>query len=119
MRIWYAPAHTYATSTRRNASRLADVRPGWPSRAIWSGEPGQDAGRMRVQADLDVLVQALLNRQFDAKADGYAIRADGTPVRGLHDPWSATSDHRVARCGQPRSYPFCPLILERAAGSPG
>src|SRR6266496_4992450 len=53
MRIWYAPAHTYATSTRRNASRLADVRPGWPSRAIWSGEPGQDAARMRVQDDLD------------------------------------------------------------------
>src|SRR6266536_2348851 len=26
---------------------------GWPSRAMWSGEPGQDAGRMRVQDDLD------------------------------------------------------------------
>ncbi len=72
-----------------------------------------------LKADLDILVQALLDRQFDAKADGYAVRARGAPVGRFHDPWTAPGDDRVAGRGQPRANPLCPVILGRPGGSPG
>src|SRR3954468_2084886 len=48
-----------------------------------------------VQADLDVVVEVLLERQLDAEAYGYATGLAASFVDRLHDPWTATGDDGV------------------------
>ena len=50
--------------------------------------------------EVDVPVQALLERQLDAQPDGHPAGLLGTLVGGLHDPGTATGDHREALLGQ-------------------
>jgi hypothetical protein len=56
-----------------------------------------------LDADVDVIVQALLEGQLDAQPDGDAAGLDRPAVRGLHDPRTTACDHGVPGLGQRRT----------------